>query len=43
MNEKSCLFAGGREAFRFKRRSGSFSFEKANGVGPKSPPPPYDL
>ncbi|PIN26690.1 hypothetical protein CDL12_00557 [Handroanthus impetiginosus] len=35
--------AGGREAFRFRRRSGSFAFEKASGVGPRSPPPPYDL
>ncbi|KAL8527958.1 hypothetical protein ACS0TY_005681 [Phlomoides rotata] len=33
----------GREAFRFKRRSGSFSYEKAGGVGPRSTPPPYDL
>ncbi|XP_047975953.1 dormancy-associated protein homolog 3-like isoform X1 [Salvia hispanica] len=32
-------FGGGG---RFKRRS-SFSFEKASGVGPRSPPPPYDL
>ena len=35
--------AGGREAYRFRRRSASFPFEKANGVGPRSPPPPYDL
>ncbi|KAG8363856.1 hypothetical protein BUALT_Bualt19G0065900 [Buddleja alternifolia] len=35
--------AGGREAFRFRRRSASFAYEKANGVGPRSPPPPYDL
>ncbi|KAK4402169.1 Dormancy-associated protein3 [Sesamum angolense] len=34
---------GGREAFRFRRRSASFAYEKASGVGPKSPPPPYDL
>ncbi|GER55270.1 dormancy/auxin associated family protein [Striga asiatica] len=35
--------AGGKEAFRFRRRSASFAYEKANGVGPRSPPPPYDL
>ena len=35
--------AGGREAYRFRRRSASFAFEKASGVGPRSPPPPYDL
>ncbi|CAA3007056.1 Hypothetical predicted protein [Olea europaea subsp. europaea] len=35
--------AGGREAFRFRRRSASFAYEKASGVGPRSPPPPYDL
>ncbi|CAI9764259.1 unnamed protein product [Fraxinus pennsylvanica] len=32
--------AGGREAFRFRRRSASFA---ASGVGPRSPPPPHDL
>ncbi|CAN4111063.1 unnamed protein product [Withania somnifera] len=38
-------FAGsaGREAFRFRRRSASFAYENASGVGPRSPPPPYDL
>ncbi|KAL3632752.1 hypothetical protein CASFOL_025736 [Castilleja foliolosa] len=35
--------AGGREAFRFRRRSASFAYERANGVGPRSPPPPFDL
>ncbi|KAL6560613.1 hypothetical protein OROGR_004172 [Orobanche gracilis] len=35
--------ASGKEAFRFRRRLGSFAYEKANGVGPRSPPPPYDL
>ncbi|KAK4424607.1 Dormancy-associated protein3 [Sesamum alatum] len=35
--------AGGREAFRFRRKSASFAYEKASGVGPRSPPPPYDL
>ncbi|KAL3814508.1 hypothetical protein ACJIZ3_015776 [Penstemon smallii] len=34
---------GGREAFRFRRRSTSFAYEKASGVGPRSPPPLYDL
>ncbi|KAL8028925.1 hypothetical protein ABFX02_14G194600 [Erythranthe guttata] len=34
---------GGREAFRFRRRSASFAYERANGVGPRSPPPPYDM
>ncbi|XP_022870574.1 dormancy-associated protein homolog 3-like isoform X2 [Olea europaea var. sylvestris] len=34
--------AGGREAFRFRRRSASFAYEKASEVGPRSPPP-YDL
>ncbi|KAI3448558.1 hypothetical protein Pfo_005223 [Paulownia fortunei] len=37
-------FAGaeGREAFRFRRRSASFAYEKANGIRPRSPPP-HDL
>lgn len=35
--------AGGREAYRFRRKSASFAYEKATGVGPRSPPPPYDL
>ncbi|KAG9144929.1 hypothetical protein Leryth_027517 [Lithospermum erythrorhizon] len=35
--------AGRKEAFRFRRNSASFAFEKASGVGPRSPPPPYDL
>ncbi|KAK6121119.1 hypothetical protein DH2020_045145 [Rehmannia glutinosa] len=34
---------GGREAYRFRRRSASFAYEKANGVGPRNPPPPYDV
>ncbi|KAF3615231.1 putative 50S ribosomal protein L18 [Capsicum annuum] len=38
-------FAGsaGKEAFRFRRRSASFAYENASGVGPRSPRPPYDL
>ncbi|KAL3538191.1 hypothetical protein ACH5RR_001557 [Cinchona calisaya] len=35
--------AGGRDAYRFRRRSASFAYEKATGVGPRSPRPPYDL
>ncbi|CAH9073839.1 unnamed protein product [Cuscuta epithymum] len=35
--------AGGREAYRFKKRSASFAYENARGIGPRSPPPPYDL
>ncbi|KAK6139440.1 hypothetical protein DH2020_026817 [Rehmannia glutinosa] len=35
--------SGGKEAFRFRRKSGSFAFEKASGVGPRSPPPPHDM
>ncbi|KAK6915612.1 Dormancy/auxin associated protein [Dillenia turbinata] len=34
---------GGRESFRFRRRSTSDAIEKASGVGPRSPPPPYDV
>ncbi|XP_009618231.1 dormancy-associated protein homolog 3 [Nicotiana tabacum] len=34
---------GGKEAFRFRRRSGPFAYENASGIGPRSPPPPYDL
>ncbi|XP_051145593.1 dormancy-associated protein homolog 3-like [Andrographis paniculata] len=39
-------FAGGGgrdQAYRFRRRSASFAYEKANGVGPRSPTPPYDM
>ncbi|MCD7455820.1 hypothetical protein HAX54_029743 [Datura stramonium] len=35
--------SAGREAFRFRRRSASFAYENASGIGPRSPPPPYDL
>nr|ABB72822.1 Drm3-like protein-like protein [Solanum tuberosum] len=35
--------SAGREAFRFRRRSVSFAYENASGVGPRSPRPPYDL
>ncbi|KAI5658704.1 hypothetical protein M9H77_27497 [Catharanthus roseus] len=41
--QNEMISAGGREAFRFRRRSASFAYEKANGVGPRSPPPPYDM
>ncbi|KAH6802502.1 Dormancy/auxin associated family protein [Perilla frutescens var. frutescens] len=35
---------GGREAFRFRRRSASFAYEKGSiGGGPRSTPPPYDV
>ncbi|KAH7846077.1 hypothetical protein Vadar_009504 [Vaccinium darrowii] len=33
-------FSGGREAYRFRRRSLLDVYEKANGTGPRSPPPP---
>ncbi|XP_051146450.1 dormancy-associated protein homolog 3-like [Andrographis paniculata] len=37
-------FSGsGKEAFWFRKRSTSFAFEKSSGVGPRSPPPLYDL
>ncbi|PON34477.1 Dormancyauxin associated [Parasponia andersonii] len=37
-------FSGGRESFRFRRRSASEAYEKASEVGPRSsPPPPYDV
>ncbi|KVH87709.1 Dormancyauxin associated [Cynara cardunculus var. scolymus] len=37
-------FPGGRsEAFRFRRKSASDAFEKASGIGTRSPRPPYDL
>ncbi|KAD4179692.1 hypothetical protein R6Q59_023123 [Mikania micrantha] len=34
-------FAG--ESFRFRRKSASDAFEKASGIGSRSPRPPYDL
>ncbi|XP_071726679.1 dormancy-associated protein homolog 3-like isoform X1 [Rutidosis leptorrhynchoides] len=37
-------FPGGRsEAFRFRRKSASDAFEKATGIGNRSPRAPYDL
>ncbi len=36
-------FSGGKESFRFRRRSASDAYEKGNGVGPRSPRPPNDL
>ncbi|OAY44027.1 dormancy-associated protein homolog 3 isoform X1 [Manihot esculenta] len=36
-------FSGGRESFRFRRRSTSDAYEKASEVGPRSPPPPYNV
>ncbi|OMP03267.1 Dormancyauxin associated [Corchorus olitorius] len=36
-------FSGGRETFRFRRRSTSDVYEKASEVGPRSPRPPYDV
>ncbi|KAF7139467.1 hypothetical protein RHSIM_Rhsim07G0190700 [Rhododendron simsii] len=39
-------FSGGREAYRFRRRSTSDIYEKGNGIGPRSappPPPPYGM
>ncbi|KAJ9180280.1 hypothetical protein P3X46_008547 [Hevea brasiliensis] len=36
-------FSGGRESFRFRRRSTSDAYEKASEVRPRSPPPPYDV
>ena len=35
--------AGGREAYRFRRRSASFAYENARGIGPRNTPPPYDV
>lgn len=36
--------SGGRsEAFRFRRKSASETFEKASGIGTRSPRAPYDL
>ncbi|KAL3516019.1 hypothetical protein ACH5RR_022921 [Cinchona calisaya] len=34
---------GGREAYRFRRRSASFAYEKSSSIGPRSPPRPYDV
>ncbi|XP_015875073.3 dormancy-associated protein homolog 3 isoform X1 [Ziziphus jujuba] len=36
-------FSGGRESFRFRRRSTSDAYEKATEVGPRSPTSPYDI
>ncbi|XP_024024322.1 dormancy-associated protein homolog 3 [Morus notabilis] len=37
-------FSGGRESFRFRRRSTSDAYEKATETGPRSSPPsPYDV
>ncbi|KAF3454540.1 hypothetical protein FNV43_RR04988 [Rhamnella rubrinervis] len=36
-------FSGGRESFRFRRRSTSDAYEKANEVGPRSSSSPYDI
>ena len=37
-------FSGGRESFRFRRRSASDTYEKARGdVGAGNPPPPHDV
>ncbi|XWS57492.1 hypothetical protein CRYUN_Cryun09bG0178700 [Craigia yunnanensis] len=36
-------FSGGRDSYRFRRRSTSDAYEKANEVGPRSPRPPYDV
>ncbi|KAL7584548.1 dormancy-associated protein homolog 3 isoform X1 [Lactuca sativa] len=33
----------GSEAFRFRRKSASDAFEKASGIGSRSPRPPYEL
>ncbi|XVF31396.1 hypothetical protein REPUB_Repub16aG0142400 [Reevesia pubescens] len=35
-------FSGGRESFRFRRRSTSDTYEKANEVGPSNTRPPYE-
>ncbi|KAJ9552726.1 hypothetical protein OSB04_016771 [Centaurea solstitialis] len=34
---------GGSESFRFRRKSVSDAFEKASGIGSRSPRPPYEL
>ncbi|OAY42333.1 dormancy-associated protein homolog 3 [Manihot esculenta] len=36
-------FSGGRESFRFRRRSTSDAYEKASEAGPRGPSPPYDV
>uniref|UniRef100_A0A2N9H0C5 Uncharacterized protein n=1 Tax=Fagus sylvatica TaxID=28930 RepID=A0A2N9H0C5_FAGSY len=36
-------FSGGRESFRFRRRSTSDAYEKTSEIRPRSPPPPYDV
>ena len=33
----------GSESFRFRRKSASEAFEKASGIGNRSPRPPYEL
>ena len=46
INHGACLHAihtGGKESFRFRRRSASDAYEKGNGVGPRSPRPPNDV
>ncbi|ESR46672.1 hypothetical protein WN944_007612 [Citrus x changshan-huyou] len=35
--------AGGRDSFRFRRRSASDAYEKRNEVGLRSPTTPYDV
>lgn len=37
---KQFVCVGGREAYRFRRRSILDVYEKANGTGPRSGPPP---
>ncbi|KAJ7977922.1 Dormancy/auxin associated family protein [Quillaja saponaria] len=36
-------FSGGREPFRFRRKSTSDAYEKASQTGPRSTSPPYDV
>ncbi|XP_031281691.1 dormancy-associated protein homolog 3 isoform X1 [Pistacia vera] len=36
-------FSGNRESFRFRRRSTSDAYEKANGDGLRGPTTPYDV
>ncbi|XP_059648474.1 dormancy-associated protein homolog 3-like [Cornus florida] len=36
-------FAGGKESYRFRRRSTQDTHEKANGVGSGNTPPPYNV
>ncbi|XP_059652384.1 dormancy-associated protein homolog 3-like isoform X2 [Cornus florida] len=36
-------FGGGKEPYRFRRRSTSDAYQKASRVGPRSPPPPHDV